>query len=88
MHVNATNKDGETALHFAVMHENTDLVTFLLEKGTDVNARNKNGCSPQNFAGYKKNIELAILLLEKNISKKGDKAMNLIQTISGTKALR
>jgi len=41
--VNVTNKRGETALHYAIRFNRTDLVSILLQSGADVNIRNVQG---------------------------------------------
>ena len=44
--VNATNEDGQTALHGAVYLGGTILVPYLLERGADINAINHRGQTP------------------------------------------
>ena len=41
-HVNAQNKDGDTALHLAARESDTDMAQALLNNGADVNVQNKN----------------------------------------------
>lgn len=49
-HIDATNLDGQTALHLAVQHRNTELVRCLVRKGADVDIRDRNRSTPEYFA--------------------------------------
>jgi len=51
------NKDGNTALHFAALNGDIELVEFLIAKKADVNARNTEGTNPLGMAFLGKNSE-------------------------------
>ena len=65
--VNASNKDGVTALHLAVRSGNMDLVKFLLNQNARLDLRDKNGQTPLHLAclSTKNHAEVLKLLLEK-----------------------
>jgi ankyrin repeat protein len=44
--LNATNGDGDTALHFAAVKGSNAVVQLLVDKGARLNARNKHGQTP------------------------------------------
>ena len=44
--VNQTQSDGTTVLHWAIYHNDEDLVRLLLRRGADVTARNDYGATP------------------------------------------
>jgi len=48
--INATQKDGKTALHRAAMVGKKKAVELLLDRGADVNARDKYGKTPLYYA--------------------------------------
>jgi ankyrin repeat protein len=48
--VNASNKNGETALHAAALVGGNDIVEFLVSKGAVVNVKDKKGRTPQDVA--------------------------------------
>lgn len=49
--INATDKDGLTALHHAAMNEHsTDIIEFLVSHGANVNARTQRGSTPLDIA--------------------------------------
>ena len=51
--VNATDKDGNTALHYAVAMDNAEMVGVLLASGADMNIENSKGWSPLKIAEQK-----------------------------------
>ena len=57
-------KNGWTALHYAVYYGNYKLVQYLLENGALTEAKTKEGETPLHIAVKKGNIELVKLLLE------------------------
>ncbi|GIJ92664.1 hypothetical protein Asppvi_001942 [Aspergillus pseudoviridinutans] len=61
--------DGDTALHFAALSGNPDLVAFLLYNGADANVENTSGENALHFAMIspreEEHLELARLLVEK-----------------------
>ncbi len=48
--VEATNKAGQTALHYAVLNGEAEIVHLLLERGANVNARDNDGIVPLHYA--------------------------------------
>jgi len=44
------NKRGDTPLHFAVFHQDVDMVDFLIQNGADIHAKNELGYSPLEIA--------------------------------------
>jgi ankyrin repeat protein len=48
--IDASIKDGSTALHYAIDQNNVNVVRVLLEKGADPNKRNNGGRTPLRFA--------------------------------------
>jgi ankyrin repeat protein len=61
--VNARTADGTSALHWAVYHNDLDLVTRLLAAGADVNARNDYGATPLSEAAVVGNVQVLKKLL-------------------------
>ena len=51
--VNATDKDGNTALHYAVAMDNAEMAGVLLASGADMNIENAKGWSPLKIAEQK-----------------------------------
>ena len=70
--VNATNKYGDTPLHFAVKYGTEELVKQLMAvKGVDINYQNKKGDTPLHEAGERYNsYSLYTLLLKGGASEK------------------
>ena len=48
--VNAKNEKGETPLHFAVHHNDQELIALLLENGADRHMQNFKNQTPLNYA--------------------------------------
>lgn len=62
--VTATNENGQTALHGAVIRKDRDLVEQLLEEGADVNAADRGGFTPISRAVIANDAGIVELLLE------------------------
>ena len=64
--VNQLDKQGNTALHYAVMNRKTSLVRLLLDVGADVNVKSKKwwGTTALHQAVYKKDEHMVSVLLE------------------------
>ena len=64
--INECDKFGNTALHLAVMEQQYDAFSYLIEKGADVNAQNTHGNSVLSVAvfNYKKNPPLYNKMIE------------------------
>ncbi len=66
--VNARNKDGETALHFAAASRTPANITVLLSAGAEVDAREKSGWTALHFAAATGAPEKIAALLEAGAS--------------------
>lgn len=62
--VNTPMLDGSTALHWAALRDQAEVVSFLLERGADVEARNRNGVYPLYLAALNGSAKVTSLLLE------------------------
>jgi ankyrin repeat protein len=62
--VGATAADGATALHWAVYHDDADLVKRLIEAGADVRKSNRYGSTPLSEAAVTGNTEIIARLLK------------------------
>jgi uncharacterized protein len=62
--INATNKNGETALHFAVKHGHTTIVEFFLKRGANIHITNLSGKTALDYAVGNANEGLIRLLLK------------------------
>lgn len=63
--INQVNKQGQTALHIAVLNS-TDIAILLLDNGADVNAKDKSGRIPLHYAAAKNGkLETVKLLLSR-----------------------
>jgi ankyrin repeat protein len=61
--VNVRMADGTSALHWAVYHNDIDLVTRLIAAGANVNAKNDYGATPMSEAAVVGNVEVLRKLL-------------------------
>ena len=61
--VNATDFEGDTPLHYAVMNNNLDAVTYLIDNGANVNVKNKDSITPLHIAVQQKNYDITGQLL-------------------------
>jgi ankyrin repeat protein len=61
--INQRTADGTSALHWAVYHGDSDLVTRLLAAGADANARNDYGSTPMSEAAVRGDLQLLRALL-------------------------
>ncbi|MBN1552604.1 ankyrin repeat domain-containing protein [bacterium] len=52
--------NGLNALHFAVIHNRTDVIEYLLKQGFDVNVRDKRGYTPLFYASRRETMELLL----------------------------
>ncbi len=62
--VNDVNKDGWSALMFAIENNNLGIVDVLIEEGADVNIEDKNGLTPIVLARRVRNEKIVSLLLK------------------------
>jgi len=62
--LNLQNYEGETALSYAVMNNNYDMVKFLMDRGADLNIYNCRSESPLHQAVVIGNLDTARLLVE------------------------
>jgi len=61
--IQASRFDGNTALHFAVRHDNIQMAKQLLLHGADINAQNCNGNTPLHIASMYGKKAMIIFLL-------------------------
>jgi ankyrin repeat protein len=64
--IDTPNNKGNTALHYAVANNNTEIVKSFLAKKADVNPPNKEGKTPLFYAVNNKNTYMVKLLLDHN----------------------
>lgn len=69
--INATDKDGRTPLHLAVIGGNRNAVEFLVKTGADVNAEDSAGETPRSYAVKYGKRDIESILIERNAAKKG-----------------
>jgi ankyrin repeat protein len=62
--INVVASDGTTALHWAVYHDDLELVDRFIDAGADVNAANDYGSTPMSEAGVTGNAAIIEKLLE------------------------
>ncbi len=65
----AVGRDGNSALHYAVLNQNSEMVQLLLKKGVDINIENSDGQTALSIAKAQ-NQEVLIKLLESKSSNK------------------
>lgn len=61
--INCKDKEGDTALHWAVLLNNLPMVQFLLTNGADVSAKNKKGNNSVMIACLNQRLDILRLLL-------------------------
>lgn len=62
--VNATDEDGLTVLHDAVIEGQTDLIKLLLRRGADIDAKDVSETTPLHYATYSCRVPVVEALLE------------------------
>lgn len=71
VNINSTDKDGNTALHYACMYSQINIIKYLIEKGANLNSENLFGQKPIDFAIiYSPNDEIITLLNPEKPNKK------------------
>ena len=50
MSIDATNINGQTALHIACLNDEQDIVQLLLDAGSNIYAKNLHNCMPAHLA--------------------------------------
>ena len=56
--INIPDKNGRTALHFAVMGEDKEIIQSLINSGADINAKTNGGERPIHKASALGNVEI------------------------------
>ena len=62
--INATNFEGENALHLAVHREDIEIIKELVNLGINLNARGDEGHTPLHEAAFNGNLEIVKILVE------------------------
>ncbi|CAM3876612.1 ankyrin repeat domain-containing protein [Mesobacillus thioparans] len=63
--INSTDEvEGRTALMYAVIHKENEVVKLLLKKGANVNLRDGNGYTALHFASQNYSLDIAKILLD------------------------
>ena len=83
--VNATDFEGDTPLHYAVMNNNLDAVTYLIDNGANVNVKNKDSITPLHIAVEQKNYDITGQLLH-NDADRNTKNIDNISALDMAKA--
>lgn len=65
--VNATNFDGDTAMHVAAATGNVDIIKFLQQKGGSFSAQTSNRDTPLHYAAMNGNLPVILYLKEQGI---------------------
>jgi len=85
--VNAAQVDGTTALHWAVFHDEPELVALLIKAGANVNAANRYGVPPLAIACTNRSVPVVKLLLEAgadaNATMKGGETVLMLAARAG-----
>ena len=68
--VNALNRDGVSALHYAAYQGNVEMAQLLFEYGADVNRANTSGDLPLETAMRHRNYKVVKLMLDKGVNRK------------------
>ena len=84
--INSQDKDGYSALYWAVFNNNTYVVNKLISKNADVNVRNSYYWTPLHAAAHNSNADMMKLLLEHGAeisirNNKGDTALDIARTV-------
>lgn len=83
--INSQDKDGYSAIYWAVFNSNTDVVNKLISKNADVNVRNNYYWTPLHAAAHNRNTDMMKLLLEHGAelsirNNRGDTALDIART--------
>jgi ankyrin repeat protein len=79
--LNATNSEGETALHLAVKHRFPKIIEYLIEKGADIEATDNKGNNLLHTAALVSHPDLVRIMSEsKNALKESGPSQLLLQT--------
>jgi ankyrin repeat protein len=62
--VGLSNNGGATALHFAAINNNAEMVRWLIENGADISQRNNEGQTALDVAVRNKNTEMVLAILQ------------------------
>jgi hypothetical protein len=84
--VNLKNKDGNTALHLAILENNIKIIALLLEHKADVLIQNNNGRTPLHWVSLK--LKSSILNHEFLLAKMSNNTMALKEVLAQKQAYR
>ena len=94
MPINSRDKDGYTALYWAVFNNHTEVVDELLENGADVNVRNSSyDWTPLHAAAHSNNTDMIKVLLEHGAERsirnnRGETALDVARMFNGEEAIQ
>ena len=92
MPINSRDKDGYTALYWAVFSNHTDVVDELLRNGADVNVRNSYDWTPLHAAAHNNTDMMKVLLqhgAEPTIrNNRGETALDVARMFNGEEAIQ
>jgi ankyrin repeat protein len=63
--IDAQDKEGRNALHYAAKYGHLEIVQYLIENGADINSRDKRGDTALHYASWQGNIEIVQHLVDK-----------------------
>ena len=94
MPINSRDKDGYTALYWAVFNNHTEVVDELLGNGADVNVRNSSyDWTPLHAAAHSNNTDMIKVLLEHGAERsirnnRGETALDVARMFNGEEAIQ
>jgi hypothetical protein len=65
--INLRSSDGRTPLHWAAFRNNTAMVEFLLDNGSDMTIEDEKGWNPMDLCIVKMNYDCALILKRRGL---------------------
>lgn len=93
MPINSQDKDGYSALYWAVFSDYTDVVDDLISNGADVNVQNNHNWTPLHAAAHNRNTEMMKFLLQHGAepsirNNRGETALDIARTFLREKEIQ